>query len=481
MACFKSLWEGLFIASFPKEYKLGLFRSLYFNCKVDVNISWKSKHLVGRGGNRGWNVGWFWKACRDNSNDPERKALFMAEGSGKVVSPFPWLDKGTGLPFQSICKPKTRPSNFLTFQSIFHPSYIVKNTLISPFPRRGGLVTGSRIDGAIVTATVQSLEPSLARRNAAHGAAPDDVEDDEPDHPRVQGQERRAASVRVESGTAVVYTTKRFATTTTLKPTTTSSVVYTRTRTTDTSQGRMRATTTTTLMWSARSSSTLCTATKVKPSMDYCLSQVYITSIPTAKTNRRAPLGLHRTDYRPLCHRHYYKLDIPYFRKDTNDTESFNTHALFRETTEEPSGLFHSQYEPRRLFSHIHKERPFTDMRDVVETQLEVKPSVDGRLTVEGAQAHGPVHGDGQERLAAHDRDGRRPDDRALAEGQERHAALYERVQHQLSYQVGITKSIMTDQVTTATLACLIPLPLQSQISFRNTFHNGKPGPYNSI
>ena len=209
MACFKSFWEGFFIASFPEKYKSGLFRSLYFNCKVDVNISWKSKHLVGRGGNRGWNVGWFWKACRDNSNDLERKALFIAEGSGKAVSPFPWLDKGTGPPFQSILyikRPKSIQIVLQKFQSILCPPCTVRNPLTSFLPLRGGLVSGSRIDGATVPAIVQPLQPSFARQSAVRGAAPDGVEDVEPGRPRVHRRERHAAHFREGDGSTVVYT-----------------------------------------------------------------------------------------------------------------------------------------------------------------------------------------------------------------------------------------------------------------------------------
>ena len=151
MAYFKSFEVDLFVITFLKK------QSFKYLCKCPrglVNSPWESKHLVRVGGNRGWNVGWFWKACRDNSNDPERKALFIAEGSGKAVSPFPWLDKGTGPPFQSSNAFKT---DFL-IQCLFYPPCTAKNPLTSFLPMRGGLVSGSRIDGAAATATARTTE-----------------------------------------------------------------------------------------------------------------------------------------------------------------------------------------------------------------------------------------------------------------------------------------------------------------------------------
>ena len=136
---------------------------------------------------------------------------------------------------------------------------------------------------------------------------------------------------------------------------------------------------------------------------------------PTVKVSHRAPFGLYRFHCKP----------------QVAVKKRFKKSAQLGLTTWAPYGLFHFHCSPRESSENTLRLNPFTGARDG-------KPPSGGQRAVVDDDARGPVHGVGRERLAAQGRDDRHPDGQARVVGLKRHAALFAKVQRQLSFQVGV-------------------------------------------
>ena len=161
---------------------------------------------------------------------------------------------------------------------------------------------------------------------------------------------------------------------------------------------------------------------------------------PTDKVNHKALSGLTRIHCKPQRDRQVHMVDFSRFTKHARNSKSVKNFKIpppLSLTTWEPFGLLHFHWDPRSL-SGLYRLNPFAGARNNDETRSDSKPPSGGQRAVVGDDARGPVHGVGRERLAAQGRDEGHPDSQARVVGQKRHAALFVKVQRQLSPQVGV-------------------------------------------